>query len=57
MSKQELSRTWGHGVARGWATLLLDRLRDFVVAPSSVGRNASSLNDSQGVEERATSDS
>jgi hypothetical protein len=28
-------------VARGWATLLLGRLRDFVVVPSSAGGNSS----------------
>ena len=33
MFKQKLARKWGHAIARGWATLLLDRLRDFVVAP------------------------
>jgi len=50
------ARKWGHVIARGWATLLLDRLRDFVVPPSSVGGNSSSLDDSQGVDELATSD-
>jgi len=30
-SKAELTRKWGHTIARGWATILLDRLRDFVV--------------------------
>jgi len=39
--------------ARGWATLLLDRLRDFVVVPSSAGGNASVAQHSQSVEERA----
>jgi len=34
--KQKLARKWGHAIARGWATLLLDRLRDFAVAPSCV---------------------
>ena len=29
--RQKLARQWGHAIARGWATLLLDRLRDFVV--------------------------
>jgi len=38
------------------ATLLLDRLRDFVVAPSSVGGNFSSQHDSQSVDELATLD-
>ena len=31
MFRQKLARKWGHEFARGWATLLLDRLRDFVV--------------------------
>ena len=31
--RQKLVRRWGHAIARGWATLLLDRLRDFVVTP------------------------
>jgi len=56
MFKQKLARKWGHAIARRWKTLLLGRLRDFVVAPSSVGGNSSSLHDSQGVEERATLD-
>jgi len=38
---QELTRKWGHAIARGWATLLLDRLIDFVVVPSSAGGNSS----------------
>ena len=54
MFKQKLARKWGHAIARGWATLLLDRFRDFVVVPLSVGGNSSSLHDSRGVEERAT---
>ena len=36
----KLARKWGHAIARGWATLLLDRLRDFVVVPSSAGGNS-----------------
>ena len=36
MFKQKLARKWGHAIARGWAALLLDRLRDFAVAPSSL---------------------
>jgi len=47
---------WGHAIARGWATLLLDRLRDFAVAPSSVGGNSSPLHDSRSVDELATLD-
>ena len=30
MFKRLLNREWGHHMARGWASLLLDRLRDFV---------------------------
>jgi len=62
MYKQKLAHKWGHAIARGWATLLLDRLRDFAVAPSSEGGSASSssssssLHDSQGVDELATLD-
>jgi len=56
MFKQKLARKWGHAIARGWATLLLGRLRDFVVAPSSGGGNSSPLHDSQGVDELATLD-
>ena len=36
--RQKLTRKWGHAIARGWATLLLDRLRDFVVVPPLCGR-------------------
>ena len=43
-------------IARGWATLLLDRLRDFVVVPSSAGGNSSFELHSQSMEERATLD-
>jgi hypothetical protein len=32
MFKQRINREWGHHIARGWATLLLDRLRDCVGA-------------------------
>jgi len=38
--RQKLARKWGHAIARGWATLLLGRLRDFVVVPSSAGGNS-----------------
>ena len=55
--RQKLARKWGHAIARGWATLLLDRLRDFVVVPSSAGGNSSSFElHSQSMEERATLD-
>ena len=32
MFKRHLNREWGHHIARGWALLLLDRLRDYVGA-------------------------
>jgi hypothetical protein len=41
-------------VTREWAARLFDRLRSFVVVPSTVGGNSSSLQNSQGVDERAT---
>jgi 1,2-phenylacetyl-CoA epoxidase catalytic subunit len=52
----KLARKWGHAIARGWATLLLDRLRDFVVVPSSAGGNSSFELHSQSMEKAATSD-
>ena len=56
--RQKLARKWGHAIARGWATLLLDRLRDFVVVPSSAGGNSSFELHSrtQSTEERVTLD-
>ena len=54
--RQKLEGKWGHAIARGWATLLLDRLRDFVVVPSSAGGNSSFELHSQSMEERATLD-
>jgi len=56
MFKQKLERKWGHAIARGRATLLLDRLREFTVPPSSVGGNSSSKQNFQGVGVRDTSD-
>jgi len=56
MSKQRLARKWGHEIARGQATLLLVRLRDFVVAVSSVGENSSTSKEFQGVDERVSLD-
>jgi len=56
MFKQKLARKWGHAIAGGWAALLLDCLRDFVVAPSSGGGNSSLLHDSQGVDGLASLD-
>jgi len=54
--RQKLARKWGHEIARGWATRLLDRLRDFVVVPSSAGGNSSLELHSRSMEERATLD-
>ena len=54
--RQKLTRKWGHAVARGWVALLLDRLRNFAVVPSSAGGNASFELHSQSTEERATLD-
>ena len=54
--RQKLARGWGHAIARGWATLLLDRLRDIVVVPSSAGGKSSFELHSQSMEERATLD-
>jgi len=54
--RQKLARRWGDAIARGWATLLLDRLRDFVVVPSSAGGKSSFELHSQSTEERATLD-
>ena len=31
--RQELASRWGHAIARGWATLLLDRLRTSLYSP------------------------
>ena len=28
--RHQLNRKWGHTIARGWARLILDRLRDYV---------------------------
>jgi hypothetical protein len=54
--RQELARKWGHAIARGWATLHLDRLRDFIVVPSSAGGYSFFELHSQSMEERATLD-
>jgi len=51
---RKLSHKWGHAIARGWATHFLDRLRGFVVVPSSAGGNSSFELNSQSMEERAT---
>jgi hypothetical protein len=39
-----------HAIARGWTALLLDRLKDLVVVPSSAGGNSSSEQRSQSTE-------
>ena len=52
--RQKLARKWGHAIVRGWATLLLDRLRDFVLVPSSASGNSSFERHSKSMEERAT---
>ena len=56
--RQKLARKWGHAIARKWVTLLLDRLRNFVVVPSSAGGMGDSSFElhSQSMEERATLD-
>ena len=54
--RQKLARKWGHAISRGWATLLLDRLKDFVIVPSSAGGNSPFELHSQSMEERSTFD-
>ena len=54
--RQKITHKKGHAIARGWATLLLGRLRDFVVVPSSEGGNSSFELHSQSTEGRATLD-
>ena len=34
MFKNKINRSWGQHIARGWASMLLDRLRDYVVHAS-----------------------
>jgi hypothetical protein len=48
MFKQRINREWGHHIARGWATLLLDRLRDYVGADGGPPTGAEALGDSLG---------
>ena len=48
MFKQRINREWGHHIARGWATLLLDRLRDYVGTDGGVPTAAEAFNDSLG---------
>ena len=35
MLKNKLSRSWGQHIARGWASMLLGRLRDYVILGTS----------------------
>ena len=36
MFRNKFSRSWGQLIARGWASLLLDRLRDYVIPASNI---------------------
>ena len=53
MFRNKLSRSWGQRIARGWASMLLDRLRDYVIPASNVrptysdyyGPNSNETND------------
>ena len=40
MYKQRIRAVWGHAAHRGWARLLLDRRRDFIVHGPWATRNA-----------------
>ena len=42
MFKKKLNRSWGQHIARGWASMLLNRLRDYVIpsTPSCTARPA-----------------
>jgi hypothetical protein len=31
MFKKKLNRSWGQHIARGWASVLLNRLRDYAI--------------------------
>ena len=46
--RQAFPLKWGQKIARGWATLLLDRLGDFIVAPFSSGGTSAFEQNSQG---------
>ena len=35
MFKNKLNRSWGQHIARGWASMLLSRLRDYVIPSTS----------------------
>ena len=54
--RREVSREWGRTIARGWATPFLDRLRDFIVVPSSSGGHFSFEQHSRAMEECGTFD-
>ena len=41
--RQKLTRKRRHAIPWGWATLILDRLKAFIVVPSSAGGNAETL--------------
>jgi len=53
MFRNKFSRSWGQRIARGWASMLLDRLRDYVIPASNVrptysdyyGPNSNETND------------
>ena len=40
LSRHQLNRKWGHTVARGWASLILDHLRDYVRYPDDNHRRS-----------------
>ena len=56
MFRQMFTRKWGHELAQGRATFLLDCLRDFEVVPSSAFGHSSLQLHSQSTEERASLD-
>ena len=39
--RHQLNRKWGHTIARGWARLILDRLRDYVGSQRGGDHNSS----------------
>ena len=53
MFRNKFSRSWGQRIARGWTSVLLDRLRDYVTPASNVrpaysdyyGPNSNETND------------
>ena len=48
MFKNKLNRSWGQHIARGWASLLLDRLRDYVIPSTSSSTARSAYSDHYG---------